>query len=68
MPYPYTIAPGPITDPQRDAVRHWQALIDARLIGTPVETPPEVAANRTATDALFRQIAHDRRRLERWRG
>lgn len=54
-----------VPDPQRDAVRHWQALIDARLIGTPVETPPAVAATRAATDALFRQIARDRRRLER---
>lgn len=55
----------PISDTQLDAVRHWQSLLDARLIGTRSVTPPDVAANRAATDALFRAIAHDRRRLER---
>ena len=55
----------PISDTRVDAVRHWQALLDARLLGTRPETPPAVAANRAATDALFRTIAHDRRRLER---
>ncbi len=61
----HAITRPPITDAQADAVRHWQSLLDARLIGTHPETPPHVAANRAATDALFRAIAHDRRRLER---
>ncbi|MFL0413356.1 hypothetical protein [uncultured Sphingomonas sp.] len=69
MPHPAAIPPfpthAPISDTSLDAVRHWQALLDARLIGTRPETPPNVAANRAATDALFRSIAHDRRRLER---
>ena len=55
----------PLTDDRHAAVRHWQSLLDARLIGTRIETPPDVAATRAATDALFRGIAHDRRRLER---
>ena len=69
MPHPVAIPPfpthAPVTDAALDAVRHWQSLVDARLIGTRPETPPDVAANRAATDALFRSIAHDRRRLER---
>ncbi len=54
----------PISDTQADAIRHWQALLDARLLGSRPETPPAVAANRAPTDALFRTIAHDRRRRE----
>ncbi|WBH17459.1 hypothetical protein [Sphingomonas radiodurans] len=62
---PPTITHGPITDTQAEAVRHWQWLLDARLIGTRPDTPPDIATNRAATDALFRTIARDRRRLER---
>ena len=61
----HAIIPAPISDAQHDAVRHWQALLDAGLIGARPETPPDVAANRAATDALFRRIPHDCRRLER---
>ncbi len=60
----HAIIHAPISDAQQDAVRHWQSLLDAGLIGTRPDTPPDVAANRAATDALFRAIAHDRRRLE----
>lgn len=67
MPHPHPLpvfTHGPITDTQADAVRHWQSLIDRGLIGSRPETPPDVAANRDATDQLFRAIARDRRRLE----
>ncbi len=55
----------PLADTSPEAVRHWQSLLDARLIGTRPETPPDVAATRAATDALFRAIARDRHRLAR---
>lgn len=67
MPHPHPLpvfTHGPITDTQADSVRHWQSLIDRGLIGSRPETPPDVAANRNATDQLFRAIARDRRRLE----
>ena len=48
-----------------DPVRHWQTLVDRGLIGTPSPTPPAIAANRAATDALFRAIAADSRTLAR---
>ncbi len=63
MPHPVAIT-APADTPDA-AVRHWQALLDTRLLGTRADTPPDVAANRAATDALFRRITHDRRRLER---
>jgi hypothetical protein len=62
---PFSAASTAFPDAPPEAVRHWQSLLDARLIGTRPETPPDVAANRAATDALFRGIAQDRRRLER---
>ncbi len=68
MPHPLPlpiVTDGPITDPHVDAVRHWQSLVDRGLIGTRTETPPDVAANRDANERLFREIARDRRRLER---
>ena len=61
----HAVTHAPVSDAQQDAVRRWQSLLDARLIGTCPDTPPAVAANRAATDALFRAIAHDRRRLAR---
>jgi hypothetical protein len=61
----HVITHAPTSDTSLEAARHWQSLLDARLIGTRPETPPHVAANRAATDALFREIARDRRRLER---
>lgn len=68
MPHPHPLpvfTHGPASDTHTDAVRHWQSLIDRGLIGSRPETPPDVAANRDATDRLFRDIARDRRRLER---
>ncbi|URW74751.1 hypothetical protein M9980_09205 [Sphingomonas donggukensis] len=47
------------TGDTRDAVQRWQALLDARLIGNILPTPPEVAAQREANDALFRRRAAD---------
>ena len=55
----------PTLAPEHPAVRAWQAHLDARRLGATPPTPPEVAANRDATTALFRQIAADRRTLDR---
>ncbi|MCD2316541.1 hypothetical protein LQ954_10305 [Sphingomonas sp. IC-11] len=68
MPHPLPVpifTDGPITDGHTGAVRHWQSLIDSGLIGKRTHTPPDVAANRDATDRLFREIARDRLRLQR---
>lgn len=68
MPHPHPLpvfTQAPFSDAHADAARHWQSLIDRGLIGSRPETPPDVAANRDATDRLFRDIARDRRRLER---
>ncbi|THD36375.1 MAG: hypothetical protein E7773_07635 [Sphingomonas sp.] len=59
------VRPRTIADPdQPDAVRAWEALLDAGLIGPATRPPvaPEVIASRDAADALFRRIAADRRR------
>ncbi len=42
---------------------HWEALVDAGLIGQAPPASPEVAANRAATDALFRSFPSNRRRF-----
>ena len=44
----------PIPGDDRDPVRRWQAHLDAGRLGANPPTPPAVAANRAATDALFR--------------
>lgn len=40
---------------------HWQARLDAGLIGAVQPASPEIVAQRAANDALFRRIAADRR-------
>lgn len=78
MPNSNTIAAGynvPAAHPSsaEEAFLRWQAHVDAGRIpvlseaegGTRPPCPPAVAANRAATDALFRTIARDRRRLAR---
>jgi hypothetical protein len=50
----------PLSD-DHDANLHWEALLDARLIGTKLPTPPDVTRQREETDTLFRRIAADRR-------
>jgi hypothetical protein len=50
---------------EHEAFAHWEALLDAGLIGTKLPTPPDVAAQREANDAVFRRIAADRRAAER---
>jgi hypothetical protein len=57
-------APYP-TDDSRDAVRAWAGHVDAGRIGAPVPTPPDIAANRDRTAALFAGYARDARRLRR---
>ncbi|MBB4153644.1 hypothetical protein GGQ80_001550 [Sphingomonas jinjuensis] len=52
-------------NPDHDTVRRWQAHVDAGRLGTRPATDPAVAANRAATNALFRSIARDRRALAR---
>lgn len=47
---------------QHDAVTHWQALLDAGLIGYNPPAPPAVVAQREANAALFRSFARDRAR------
>lgn len=42
---------------QDEAVLHWQALVDAGLIGGNPPAPPEVVVQREANDALFRSLA-----------
>ena len=54
----------PLSD-DHEANLQWEALLDAGLIGTKLPTPPDVAAQREANDALFRRIAADRRAAER---
>lgn len=60
-----SVRPSPARYPdQPDPVAHWEILLDSGAY--PVRNPPappEVVANRAATDALFRGIAADRRRL-----
>lgn len=46
---------------------HWQALLDAGLIGAVRPASPEIVAQRGANDALFRRIAADRRAANRAR-
>ena len=50
----------PIPNDDRDAVRRWQAHLDAGRLGTRPATPPAIAANRSATDALFRTFPSHR--------
>ena len=57
--------PDPAAHPNHDAVRRWQAHLDARRLGANPPTPPAVAAVRDATTALFQTIAADRRTLDR---
>jgi hypothetical protein len=52
-------------NPEHDAVRRWQAHVDAGRIGTRPAADATIVANRAATDALFRSIARDRRALSR---
>lgn len=60
MPVP---APHPYN--HDDHFARWQAHLDAGRLGANPPAPPEVVANRAATDALFRAIAADRRALDR---
>ena len=53
------------SDDDRDAVRAWAAHVDAGRIGSPVPTPPDVAANRDRITTLFAGYARDARRLAR---
>lgn len=53
------------THPDHDAVRRWQAHVDAGRLGARPATDPLIAADRAATDALFMAIARDRRALSR---
>lgn len=48
-------------DPAHDAVRRWEAQLDAGRIGARPPADPAVVANLLATDALFGRIACDRR-------
>ncbi len=54
----------PLSD-DHDANLHWEALLDAGLIGTKLPTSLDVARQREETDALFRRIAVDCRATER---
>lgn len=46
---------------------HWNALLDAGLIGAPPSEPsPEIVAQRKANDALFRSFPHNQRKF--WAG
>lgn len=62
--------PPPIFDPRDDpdpanpGFRDWQAHVAAGRIGANPPPPPEVAANRERTAALFRDLARERRRAE----
>ncbi|WP_326525469.1 hypothetical protein [Sphingomonas sp.] len=47
-------------DNPRRAVHEWLGHIAAGRIGTRTPTPPQVAANRDATAALFARIARER--------
>jgi hypothetical protein len=54
---------------QPDSVREWQAHLDAGRLGRPRRaTPPDVLANREATEELFRRIAADRAEARRRAG
>lgn len=56
IPHPYTfITPDRLDDP-REAVRAWQAHIDAARIGHTPPVDPQVAANTARTAALFRSL------------
>jgi hypothetical protein len=53
------------SDDDRDAVRAWAAHVEAGRIGSRTTNPPDVAANRDRTAALFAGYARDARRLAR---
>jgi hypothetical protein len=43
-----------------ETAREWQRHLDASRIGTHTPTPPEIAANRARTEALFGNTAFRR--------
>ncbi len=47
-------------DTDLEHARAWQSHLDAGRIGTRLPTPPEIAANRARTEALFGNTAHSR--------